>query len=135
VNGTLSYTAPTWGGSCVMQWGSGLPYTPRRTQDITSNLTNTQLKPSTFNADVKVYKNLRIGPVGLNLFAKVYNLFDVLNEVNVYDDTGRAGFTTDRAVAASTNPLQAINTLDQWFTNPSYYSEPRRIEVGVTLGI
>ncbi len=135
VNATVSYSAPTWGGSLIMQWGSGLPYTPRRDQDITSLLTNTQVKPSYFNADVRVYKDFRVGPVNLSVFAKVYNLLDMLNEVNVYDDTGRAGFTTDQAVAASTNPMQAVNTLDQWYSNPSHYSEPRRVEVGVTVGL
>jgi hypothetical protein len=51
----------------------------------------------------------------------------------VYDDTGRAGFTTDYETALQSNPPQIINTLDEWFRRPTNYSEPRRVEFGVNL--
>jgi hypothetical protein len=51
----------------------------------------------------------------------------------VFDDTGRAGFTTDEQRAAQTNPKQRINSLDQWYTQPTNFSEPRRIELGFNL--
>jgi hypothetical protein len=134
VNASVSYSAKTWGGSMILQWGTGLPYTPRRTQDITALLNNSQVKPGSVNADLRAYKDLRIGRIPLTVFVKAYNLFDALNEVSVYDDTGRAGFTLDEQVARATNPPETVNTLGEWFTNPSYYSEPRRVEVGVTVG-
>ena len=68
----------------------------------------------------------------LTFFMRIFNLFDTLNEINVYDDTGRADFTTDKQRAEQTNPLQLVNTLDDWFTNPTHFSEPRRIELGLT---
>ena len=39
------------------------------------------------------------------------NLLDIRNETDVYDDTGRAGFTTDEARVVLTNPRQRINSL------------------------
>ena len=64
--------------------------------------------------------------------SSVFNVFDTLNEVNVFNDTGRAGTTGDKIVAARTNPAELVNSLDQWFTIPTHYGEPRRIEMGLT---
>lgn len=132
VNGSFSYGAGDWGVSVIGQWGSGQPYTPRRSEDITSLLTNSQRKPVTYNVDLKAYKDFHFGPGKLTWFFRIFNLFDTLNEINVYDDTGRAGETTDIQIARATNPPQIINSLEMWYTNPTYYSEPRRIETGVT---
>ena len=134
VNTSISYAGNNWGGSLIAQWGSGLPFTPRRTADISSLLTNAQRKPGNYNVDIRAYKDVRIGAGLVTVFVRIFNLFDTLNEINVYDDTGRADFTTDKSRAATTNPLQLINTLDDWFTNPTHFSEPRRIEFGVTYG-
>ncbi len=132
VNFSLNYRGSNWGGSAIGQWGSGLPYTPRSSVDISELLTNSQRKPSYSNFDVRGYYDFRFGTTTLTLFARVLNLFDTLNEVNVYDTTGRAGFTLDQRIAEATNPDEIINSLDQWYTNPTHYSEPRRIELGVT---
>jgi len=132
INATVSYASKSWGGSVIAQWGSGLPYSPRRSEDISSLLTNSQRKPGNYNVDLRAYKDFKLGPGMLTFFMRVLNLFDTLNEINVYDDTGRADFTTDKQRAEGTNPLQLINTLDDWFTNPTHFSEPRRIELGLT---
>ncbi|MDZ7262148.1 MAG: TonB-dependent receptor [candidate division KSB1 bacterium] len=132
VNATVSYGGRNWGMSIIGQLGSGLPYTPRRSEDITTLLTNSQRKPSSYNIDLRAYKDFRLGPGTLTLFMRIFNLFDTLNELNVYDDTGRAGFTMDEQTARATNPPELINTLDDWFTNPTHYSEPRRVELGFT---
>jgi outer membrane receptor for ferrienterochelin and colicin len=135
VNGSFSYGGKTWGTSLIAQWGSGLPYTPRQEEDITTLLTNSQRKASSFNADVRVYKDFNIGPGQLTLFFRVFNLFDNLNEINVFNDTGKAGFTTDQQVAEATNPSECINSLDRWYTIPTHYSEPRRVEIGLNYTI
>jgi len=135
INATVSYGAADWGTSLIAQWGSGLPYTPRRSEDITSLLTNSQRKPSYFNVDLKAYKVFKLGPGELTLFLRVFNLLDQLNEINVYDDTGRAGFTHDEELARATNPFEYINSLDEWYNNPTHYSEPRRIELGITYNL
>ena len=133
LNATVSYNSGNWGISTIAQYGSGTPYTPRNTTDVTALLTNSQSKPDFFNMDLRLFYDIPIDPVRLVLFARVFNLFDTRNETNVFNDTGRAGFTTDEATARATNPRQYVNTLDQWFTVPTNYSEPRRIELGLNL--
>ncbi len=132
INGSFSYGASTWGVSFIGQFGTGTPYSPRRSTDISALLTNSEKKPVSVNADVRAYKDFMLGSTKITLFTKVYNLFDTLNEWNVYNDTGRAGFTTDQQRVENINPLQTVNTVDEWFTNSTYYSEPRRIELGLT---
>ena len=134
VNVSFTYGAADWGVSTIAQWGSGLPYTPSISEDISTLLTNTQTKPATFNVDVRAYKDFNIGFATMTVFLRIFNLFDTLNEVNVYNDTGRAGFTLEERRALTNNPPEIINTIEDWYTNPTHYSEPRRIEAGITVG-
>ncbi len=133
VNVTASYAERLWGVSAIAQYGSGAPYTPRRAADITTLLTNSQLKPGFFNIDLRAYYEMAIDPFTIVVFARVFNLLDIRNENDVFDDTGRAGFTTDQARISLTNPRQRINSLAEWYRRPQNYSEPRRIELGMNL--
>jgi hypothetical protein len=133
LNVTASYANERWGLSAIGQYGSGTPYTPRRSADVSTILTNSQIKPSTVNVDMRANYNIPLDALKLVLFARVFNVLDTRNEVQVFDDTGRAGYTTDEAKAAATNPGQKVNTLDEYFTRPTYYNEPRRIEIGMNL--
>jgi outer membrane receptor protein involved in Fe transport len=133
LNVTVSYSASSWGVSSIVQYGSGLPYSPRRTTDVTALLTNSQTKPSYFNADVRAYYEFTVAPLRFVAFARVFNVFDIRNETGVYDDTGRAGITIDEARARAVHPSELVNTLSQWFHPPTQYSEPRRIEFGMNV--
>ncbi|KAB2921951.1 MAG: TonB-dependent receptor plug domain-containing protein [Bacteroidetes bacterium] len=133
LNATFSYSEETWGGSVVSSYGSGTPYTPRLSRDISVFLTNSQTKPTYFNTDVRVYKSFVFDPVRLMLFLRVNNLFDTMNETGVFDDTGRAGKTYDEDRARLTNSREYINTIRDYYTVPTNYSEPRRIEFGATI--
>ena len=133
INASVSYAGPSYGGSLIMQYGSGMPYTPRRSEDITSLITNSQIKPSTLNADLRLYKAVSLGWTNFVFFLRVFNVFDVLNEYGVYDDTGRAGYTTDLERVKAQNTPEYVNTIEEWFLNPTFYSEPRRVELGVNI--
>jgi hypothetical protein len=133
INAELTYAASCWGASTIMQYGSGLPFTPRRTTDVTALLTNSQLKPATINVDMQGYYEFHLDPLKLVAYLRVFNIFDIRNEINVYDDTGRAGVTLDETNAAQTNPKQYVNSLNQFYHTPTQYSEPRRIEFGMNL--
>lgn len=133
LNMTVTYHADRWLISSIGQFGSGQPYTPRKTEDISALLTNSQLKPTYFNVDLNTSYEFSFDVVRCILFARVFNVFDFRNETGVFDDTGRAGFTLDEAIARKTNPNERINTLEQWYTRPGNYSEPRRIEFGMNL--
>ncbi|MCB2205908.1 TonB-dependent receptor [bacterium] len=133
VNASVSYSASSYGGSFIFQYGSGMPYTPRRTEDITSLITNSQFKPNTVNADMRLYKTLTFGTLDFIFFLRVFNLFDTENEVGVFDDTGRAGYTTDLERIKAQNTPEYVNTIEEYFTIPTNYSEPRRVEIGVSV--
>jgi outer membrane receptor for ferrienterochelin and colicin len=133
LNATLSYSAPHWGASVIGQYGGGTPYTPRRSTDVTTILTNSQLKTQFFNMDAQAFTNFSIDVLRFIAFVRVTNLFDIRNELGVFDDTGRAGYTTDEARTQRLNPLQAVNSVHDWYIIPTYFSEPRRVEFGVTM--
>jgi outer membrane receptor protein involved in Fe transport len=133
LNGTVAYNGGHWGASLIGQYGSGTPYTPRATEDITSLLTNSQTKPSFFNIDMQAFYEIPVDPLRIVAFVRVINLFDIRNESDVFNDSGRAGFTIDEATARNSRAKEYVNSLDQWFTIPTHYSEPRRIEVGMNL--
>ncbi|MFZ4618959.1 MAG: TonB-dependent receptor [Bacteroidota bacterium] len=133
INGIFSYSEETWGGSIISQYGSGTPYTPDVTSDVTVFLTNSEIKPSYFNTDVRVYKNISLDALKVTLFMRVNNIFDTKNETGVYGDTGRAGETKYEREALLSGQKPYINTISDYYTNPQNYSEPRRIEVGATI--
>ncbi|MGE5400482.1 MAG: TonB-dependent receptor [Ignavibacteriales bacterium] len=134
VNLTFSYSsADLWGFSLIGQYGSGFPYTPRRSINVSALLTNSENKPATYNVDLRAYKDIMFGDFRLSIFARLYNLFDVKNQVNVYDDSGTADFTLDEYNFRLQNKPQIVNTLDQYYNNPTFYSEPRRVEVGASF--
>jgi hypothetical protein len=133
LNLTATYASSNWGASLISQYGSGQPYTPRRSQDISALLTNSQTKPAFFNVDARAYYEIPFDVFRIVAFVRVFNLLDTENEVNVFDDTGRAGFTTDYQLALRQNTSQLVNSIDEWFRRPGNYSEPRRVEFGLNL--
>jgi len=135
INATFTYAADAdWGFSLIGQYGSGFPYSPSSSQNLSDLLINTGLKPSTINVDLRAYKDIMLNKLRLSLFLRVYNIFDTLNQLNVYNDSGTANFTIAEFLDRTNgNPTTLVNSLDEYFRNPSYYSEPRRIEVGASL--
>jgi len=134
LNATFTYSSPDlWGFSLIASYGSGFPYTPSQSQDISSLLTNTETKPSTYNVDFRAYKDFEIAAYKLSLFLRVNNLFDIKNQVNVYGDSGSADYTITENTYRGLNLPEYVNSISEYFRNPTYYSEPRRVEFGATL--
>jgi hypothetical protein len=135
INATFSYANPDdWGFSFIAQYGSGFPYTPSQSLNLSDLLRNSELKPSSFNVDLRAYKDILLAGLKFTLFARVYNLFDLKNQLNVYNDSGTADFTLDEYLRRNDdNPDELINTLDEFYRNPTFYSEPRRVEVGASI--
>ena len=116
--------------SAVGKLGSGLPYTPSF-QNQRTGLENSSNKPTFFNVDLYLTKYVTITGVNLSLFLKVYNLFDTANELDVFTDTGRAGYTLELTRAQSAP--RGVNTLAQFFARPDFYSSPRQIILGASI--
>ena len=136
VNATFSYTSPdNWGVSMIASYGSGFPYTPTESLNISSLLTNSELKPLTYNVDMRAYKDFLISDYRISLYTRVYNIFDIKNMTNVYDDSGTADFTLDEYTYKQKYPsdFRLVNGIDEYYRDPTMYGEPRRIEVGATF--
>jgi outer membrane receptor protein involved in Fe transport len=116
--------------SMVARLGSGLPYTPSL-QQTNTGIENSSNKPAFFNVDLYLTKYLKLMGVNLSVFAKIYNLFDTPNEVNVFTDTGRAGYTLQ--LTQQQSAPRGVNTLAEFYTRPDYYSSPRQVIVGAQI--
>ena len=56
-----------------------------------------------------------------------------MNHLNVYDDTGRADVTKYEQQALLENYDELINSINDWYDNETFYSSPRRIEIGCQI--
>jgi hypothetical protein len=135
LNVSVSYSDPSnWGGSILFQYGSGFPYTPNQSMQLSKLLNNSETKPATINVDLKLYYDIALfNKSRLSLFTRIYNLFDIKNQLNVYGDSGTADFTIDEYLRSRDSNPDIINSLSEYYRNPSYYSEPRRVEMGATF--
>jgi outer membrane receptor protein involved in Fe transport len=118
-------------GSLIGRLGSGLPYTPAL-QNQRTGLENSDSRPAVFNVDLYLTKYLQLFGNNFSVFIKVYNLFDTANELNVFSDTGRAGYTLE--VTRAQEEPRGINTIQEYYSRPDFYSAPRQIIIGASVG-
>ena len=133
INGTMTYhPIPTSGISMVFNYGSGFPYTTEFI-GIRTAFENNGLKPSTFNMDMRGYINFSLSKNTLiTAHINIYNLFDIRNELSVFNDTGRATYSLNRTYTPQySGPM--FNSLDEYQVRPDYYSPPRQIKVGLSI--
>lgn len=137
LNIVIAYTKPRdFGFSIIGNLYSGQPYTPQINKNtrVTQNAfpRNSGRKPNIFNVDLRAYKDIPVANTTLTFFIKVYNVFDSNNPRGVYGDTGDPFFTFGKLEAQKINPKLYYNTLDELYTNPGFFSEPRRVEFGIS---
>ena len=116
--------------STIGRWGTGLPYTPS-IQNQRTGLENSDNRPSIFNVDLYITKYFDVFNRQISVFLKVYNLFDSANELDVFSDTGRAGYSLE--VTRNQEPPKGVNSIAEYYVRPDYYSAPRQILLGASL--
>ena len=121
--------AKIWSASLIGRLGSGLPYTPTQ-QNVRTAVENSERKPSYVNIDFYAYRNFLVHGLRFNGFLRIYNLLDQKNELDVYSDTGRAGYTLS---AINSGTIFGVNNLHEYLTRPNFYSEPRQVLIGVGM--
>ena len=141
-NASLSYADPRLdaGFGVVASYGSGFRYTPTVNTAFGTGANqptviplNSGVRPPTLNVNVNAYKRVAFGGAEAQVFAKVDNLFDARNQNAVFSDTGRATYSLEQTRAESLFDGDPA-VLSRDFTRPDFYSEPRRITLGVRLG-
>ncbi len=139
VNATLNISQPgNWNVSLIGSWGSGLPYSPSSVEQLQlpdREFKNSALKPITYNLDLKANKQFKIGRFTYSVFLRVYNLLDHLNENYVYSVTGRATenarLPVDEQVQLEMLARGGQFTMSEWDNRPDWFSEPRRVQLGM----
>lgn len=126
-----------YGFSLIGNFYTGQPYTPdvNKNTRVTQNAfpRNSQSKPVNFNLDLRLYKDLMIGETTLALFLKIFNVLDLNNPREVYTNSGDPFFSFDELDAEKINlPTYYGITLNDYYTRPDFFSEPRRVEIGVS---
>jgi len=137
LNGTLAIkTGNAWTFSLIGRVSSGQPYTPEPIRlDVKSKFKNTEFKPWKTNLDLYINKNVRLAGKSVSLFIRVFNLFDRANELTVYAVTGRASRDHRYPITEQLEQdrLVGLFTLRDIDNHQDWYSDPRRIQVGISL--
>ena len=122
-----------WNIGLIFNYGSGFPYTEdiRISQGL--RFENNGIKPPTYNVDLRAQKTFNVSGIDLSLFALIYNLLDIKNEVNVNTATGRANYLLNQDIYTAATII-GLNTLDQYINDPSNYSAPREVRLGLSIG-
>ncbi len=123
-------TPGNWDVGFIGRFGTGTPYTEDMQISNGVRFENGGTKPATYSLDLKASKFFRVFGLNWNAFALIYNVFDIRNEYGVYSTTGRA--TTDLNTKFA-GDIVGLNTIDEYVTNPSMYSAPRQIKVGLNV--
>ncbi len=140
ISSTVTISDPaSWGISLIGRYTTGYPYSPVLLDQNIDELPRSGRKPAQIKLDAHLYKNVQFGAAQFRVFAKIFNALDVMNENYVFDDTGRATYSLsdERNLHATWEPgygLPGVHGLDEWDTRPHYFSSPREVRLGVTLG-
>jgi len=137
-NLVVNYSRPRdYGFSIISNFSTGQPYTPavNKNSQVQKNSfpRNSAYKPNIFNIDLRANKDVVIGNQTLTFFVRVFNLLDLDNPTGVYANSGDPLFSFDYLDAKRINPPLYYNSLEELYTNPTFFSEPRRIELGVSV--
>ncbi|MCK9408410.1 MAG: carboxypeptidase-like regulatory domain-containing protein [Bacteroidetes bacterium] len=119
-----------WMVGLIGNIGAGLPYTESGRVNNGITFENGAVKPSTVNVDFRADKSIDLFGTRFGAFLLIYNIFDIKNEVNVNDASGRANvdlFTHESGA------IRGLNTLQEYLNNPTSFSAPRNIRIGVNL--
>ncbi|MDQ7040266.1 MAG: TonB-dependent receptor [Rhodothermus sp.] len=138
VSGVVTYGPADWGITLKGQFATGYPYTPEIINQKVDLKPNSARKPSQLTIDLRAFRSIQLGPVAVQLFVRVYNLFDRLNERFVFNDTGRATYSLARYrnLHATWEPhygKPGIHTLDEYLTRPHWFGPPREVRLGMTV--
>ncbi|MDP1676514.1 MAG: TonB-dependent receptor [Bacteroidota bacterium] len=119
-----------WMTGLIFGNGSGFPYTESIRVSGGLRFENGGVKPSTYTLDFRAEKSFALLGVKGNVFMLVYNLLDIKNENNVDAASGRANVDLYTKEAG---PIYGLNTLKEYLNNPTSFSAPRNVRLGINL--
>jgi len=138
-NTTFGYNTSSYGVSLTGYFNSGTPYTfsPSSVNPLAAInlLPNNDYKPSNYTVDMNGYYNIKIfNQFSCKLTFLIYNIFDRLNEYGVNSQTGRA-YTALITDSDRRNFRSNFTTIEDSYQNPSAFSTPRTIKIGLEFNL
>lgn len=135
LNVTVGYNTSDYGLTLTGYYNSGAPYTWSPIgESMLSRVNlypNNNWRPSRYTVDLSGYYDFKvINNVQMRLSLNVYNLLDRLNEEWVNAQTGRAYTAIIRQKDIDSHRSD-FNTVYDIVENPSMYSAPRLVKVGL----
>ncbi len=135
LNGSVLFKLPYHMNlSFIGEFGSGLPYTPTNPSLVGGGFENSARRPQQLNMDMRFTKSIDLVGREISFSVNVYNLLDIRNEVTVYTDTGRSGYSLIPTYT-SDDPNWSYNSIAEYLNRPNYYSSPRQIRMGVSTSL
>ena len=140
---SIIFDIESWTFSLIGRYWTGQPYTPQFTAatiasagGINAGLPDNSARlPNQRALDLTINKNFGlIEDLSLRLFINVYNLLDIRDETAVYQDTGTAEYTSNTDPKDISYSPRRVSTIEDYVNQPSWYTAPRQIQVGVTIG-
>ena len=136
-NLTFGYNVERFGISVTGYYNSGTPYTfsPQGESSLALlNLyPNNDYKPSNYYADLSGFIKLpKIFGLQSKIDFIIYNITDKYNEYGVNSETGRA-YTSVVNETEILSHRSNYNTYDDTYQDPSMFSAPRQVKVGLTI--
>jgi len=136
INGTVFIGNPgSWTASMLMTLGSGLPYDATAQNTPSPFLQNDGRKPFFMNFDFKYSKMIRMFSANHTFYIKINNVFDIMNETNVYGDSGRSTYSKAESTVIQGDFSATVNSLEEYYNDPSRFSAPMRITIGYQLDL
>ncbi len=117
--------------SVIGRYGTGMPYT-QESRVVQPLVENGGRKPDQYSVDLFATKRINFAGTDIMFFLKIFNLLDTLNEKDVFKDTGRATYSTEPLYFGSERP-RGLNTLEEYYVRPDYYTAPRKVQLGLEV--
>lgn len=139
LNGSVTIGGKAWSVSVIGKLWSGTPYTPEFKVGSVSGSSafagfaeNSDNIPNYYELDMRSSYHLRLFGFRATLFCNVYNVLDIQNERTVWGDTGRATYTLT-AMDTPDTASDRIGHLAEHLLKPDWFSDPRKINVGIQI--
>ncbi len=131
-----------WTVSLIGRYWSGRPYTPAfpvaesvGAGAVSGLVQNSARRPDQKSIDLTINRTFKLASrLSLEFFVNVYNLLDQRDATVVYGDTGSPEYTTNINPGKIPYTSNRVSTVQDYVNQPSWYTAPRRVEVGVILG-
>ena len=134
------YSVSDWTFSLIGRYWTGLPYTPSFTPEavgasaMTGFTNNSARLPDQKAVDITINKTIRLANnFNVQFFVSVYNLFDQRDATTVYTDTGSAEYTAAIDPTKISYHPARVSTIEDFVNQPSWYTAPRQVQVGMAI--